>query len=40
MSQVMKFWNWPETGVGEHSYTTSNYPGNGQALSVNFGTYR
>ena len=37
MSQVMKYWNWPETGVGEHSYTTSTYPGGGQALSVNFG---
>ena len=37
MSQVMKYWNWPETGVGEHSYTTSTYPGNGAALSVNFG---
>ena len=37
MSQVMKFWNWPETGVGEHSYTTSSYPGNGAALSANFG---
>lgn len=37
MSQVMKFWDWPETGVGEHSYTTSPYPGNGTALSANFG---
>ena len=37
MSQVMKYWNWPETGVGEHSYTTSSYPGNGTALSANFG---
>lgn len=37
MSQVMKYWNWPETGVGEHSYTTSTYPGGGAALSVNFG---
>ena len=37
MSQVMKYWNWPETGVGEHSYNTSSYPGNGQALSANFG---
>ncbi len=34
MSQVMKFWNWPETGVGEHSYSTSSYGG---TLSVNFG---
>ena len=37
MSQVMKYWNWPDTGVGEHSYTTSSYPGNGAALSANFG---
>lgn len=37
MSQVMKFWGWPETGVGEHSYNTSSYPGNGAALSANFG---
>ncbi|MBO6026302.1 MAG: thiol protease/hemagglutinin PrtT [Bacteroidales bacterium] len=34
MSQVMKFWNWPETGVGEHSYSTSTYGG---TLSANFG---
>ena len=37
MSQVMKFWNWPDTGVGEHSYNTSSYPGNGATLSANFG---
>lgn len=34
MSQLMKFWNWPETGVGEHSYSSSSYGG---TLSVNFG---
>lgn len=34
MSQVMKFWNWPVTGTGEHSYNTSTYGG---TLSVNFG---
>ncbi len=34
MSQVMKYWNWPETGVGEHSYNTSSYGG---TLSANFG---
>jgi hypothetical protein len=34
MSQVMKYWNWPETGVGEHSYSTSTYGG---TLSANFG---
>ena len=34
MSQVMKYWNWPETGVGEHTYSTSSYGG---TISVNFG---
>ena len=34
MSQCMKYWNWPETGVGEHSYSTSQYGG---TLSANFG---
>lgn len=34
MSQVMKYWNWPETGTGEHSYSTSSYGG---TLSANFG---
>ena len=34
MSQVMKYWNWPVTGVGEHSYSTSSYGG---TLSANFG---
>ena len=34
MSQLMKYWNWPETGNGEHSYSTSSYGG---TLSVNFG---
>lgn len=34
MSQTMKFWNWPETGNGEHSYSTSTYGG---TLSANFG---
>lgn len=37
MSQVMKYWNWPDTGVGEHSYSTSSYPGGGATLSANFG---
>lgn len=35
MSQVMKFWNWPETGVGEHTYSSSSYGG---TLSANFGS--
>lgn len=34
MSQIMRFWSWPETGVGEHSYSTSTYGG---TLSANFG---
>lgn len=34
MSQTMKYWNWPETGTGEHSYSTSSYGG---TLSANFG---
>lgn len=34
MSQLMKFWNWPETGTGEHSYSTSTYGG---TLYANFG---
>lgn len=34
MSQEMKHWNWPETGNGEYSYSTSSYGG---TLSANFG---
>lgn len=33
MGQVMKYWNWPDTGVGEHSYIENEYG----LLSVNFG---
>lgn len=25
MAQVMKYWNWPDTGVGQHSYLTDQY---------------
>ena len=32
MAQIMKYWNYPSTGVGSHSYTW-----NGQTLSANFG---
>ena len=32
-AQVMKYWNWPATGVGMHSYSTSSYG----TLSANFG---
>ena len=34
MSQQMKYWNWPETGVGEHTYFA---PTHGDSLSANFG---
>ena len=34
MSQVMKYWNWPETGNGQHSYSSSSYGG---TLSADFG---
>ena len=32
-AQVMKFWNWPPTGAGSHSYTDDNFG----YQSVNFG---
>ncbi len=34
MAQIMKYWNYPETGAGSHSYTHSTYG----TLSANFGT--
>lgn len=34
MTQVMKFWNWPATGTGIHSYTSSCCG----TLSANFGS--
>ena len=33
MAQVMKYWNWPDMGVGQYSYTTYYYG----LLSANFG---
>ena len=33
MSMVMKYWNWPVQGNGEHSYTPETYP----TQTVNFG---
>ncbi len=33
MSMVMKYWNWPIQGNGEHSYTPDGYP----MQTVNFG---
>lgn len=32
MAQIMKYWNYPSTGIGSHSYTW-----NGQTLNANFG---
>ena len=32
MAQIMKYWNYPSTGVGSHSYTW-----NGQTLNADFG---
>lgn len=34
MAQVMKFWNYPNQGTGQHSYSTST---EGGTLSANFG---
>ena len=34
MAQIMKYWNWPTTGRGSHSYTHSTYG----TLSANFNT--
>jgi len=36
MSQVMKFWNWPDTGVGSHSYTQSPNPDRIPMQTFNF----
>lgn len=33
MAQVMKYWNWPDTGVGQHGYDSYIYG----ELSANFG---
>ncbi len=33
MAQVMKYWEWPTTGTGSHSYTSESYSLN---VSVNF----
>ena len=34
MAQVMKYWNWPASGVGQHSYSGALYG----ELSANFGS--
>ncbi len=35
MAQIMKFWNWPSTGTGYHSYTDATYPTT--VLAANYG---
>lgn len=37
MAQVMKYWNWPTTGTGSHSYTSNNNGYNYGTQSANFG---
>jgi hypothetical protein len=40
MAQVMKYWNYPETGKGEHSYTPENHPEYGvQSVDFEHTTY-
>ena len=34
MAQVMKYWNWPDTGGGQRSYTDAAYG----TLSADFGS--
>ena len=34
MAQIMNYWNWPDTGVGQHSYSTDRFG----VLSANFET--
>ena len=42
MSQIMRYWEWPRTGTGSHSYYASSYYGNYGWQEANFGeaTYR
>ncbi|MBR5081734.1 MAG: C10 family peptidase, partial [Bacteroidales bacterium] len=42
MSQIMRYWEWPRTGTGLHSYYASSYYGNYGWQEANFGeaTYR
>ena len=37
MSQIMRYWEWPRTGTGSHSYYASSYYGNYGLLEANFG---
>ena len=37
MAQIMKFWNYPTTGTGFHSYNASNSNGDYGTLSADFG---
>ncbi len=36
-AQIMKYYNWPPTGTGSHSYTCDVEGGSTQTLSANFG---
>ncbi len=36
MAQIMKYWNWPVSGTGSHSYTYDEHPEYG-TMSANFG---
>ena len=39
MAQIMRYWEWPKTGVGSHSYYCSGYGSTSYGtLSANFGT--
>ena len=42
MSQLMRYWEWPRTGVGSHSYYAYSYYGNYGMQEADFGnaTYR
>lgn len=37
MAQIMKYWNYPTTGTGFHSYNASNSNGNYGTLSADYG---
>ena len=37
MSQLMRYWEWPRTGEGSHSYYASSYYGNYGLQQANFG---
>ena len=37
MSQIMRYWEWPRTGVGSHGYYANSYYGNYGWQEANFG---